>query len=593
MTYKEQLQAEVLAHTGVTLCRTDDEERVEQHSRDVADQLEYDFWTWSEATGLRCNTDASKTPQDMEAAELKQLPVLMWYLMNWTHGKSVVVAHDVVSTLNHKGQGGPEIARLVRTVVQLQGALNQEAVDLDAQDSRMAAVLETAQQDVQALQLACNAADQKGVAKAVAKMRTTADQQLQQYSVPQEDRVVQLVLCDSEAMPRPCGADSITMELPSRTEVQVILDEFATTREIVIDNQDQILDAVAGLLEHQIRKAILLAFVQSGSKLDKSSSKLGDHEIDVQYLQQYKRQALQAKGITWIDLEKEGGFDSIGGLEPLKQWLLDRAATFTPEAAQYGVEPAKGVIVAGPPGVAKSKLSSALAIQWNCPIISLDIGALRQKYHGESESNLRAALLTIDAISPATGGPCVVLIDEADRGLAGSTTSGDLDGGVAGRIFQTLATWMAERTHTSNAFLFFTSNYPTTLPAPLLRAGRLDSMFWIGFPAESERRAIVNIYKARYSKASAVDVEAVVLSTDKSTGATIEQAFKNAAVTALVEQRDITTEDVIQQLQQLPCAQDTFTMSPEMEAWKKSAQQANTPEIRKVDLTAPTSQQLN
>ncbi len=587
-TYKEQLMAEIQAHTGATLCCSDDEERVEQHSREAADQLKYDFWTWSDAVGLRCHTDADKTPDGVEAAELRQLPALLWDLMNWTRGKAVVVAHDVVSVVNHKGQGGPEIARLIRTVVQLQGALNQEAIDLDAQDNHMAALVETAQYDLANLEQACNAADQKAVATAVAKMQVTATAATQQHSVPPEDRTVQMVLCDSETMPRPCGASTITMELPTRDEVRIILAEFATQREIEINNQDQILDAVAGLLEHQIRKAILLAFVQSDKSGDKSREV---DTIDVQYLQRYKRQQLQAKGITWIDPDPEG-FAAIGGLEPLKQWLMDRVATFTPEAAEYGVKPARGVIVSGPPGVAKSRLSSALAVQWNCPIVSLDVGALRQKYHGASESNLRSALLTIDAISPADGSPCVVLVDEADRGLAGSTTSGDLDGGVAGRIFQTLATWMAERT--SNAFLFFTSNYPATLPASLMRAGRLDSTFWIGFPDETERRAIVEIYKTRYSKATTVDVDAVTLRTDKRTGAEIEQAWKNAAVSALMGQRDITTEDVVRQLHQLPRGQDTFTISPETEAWKKAAQKASTPEVRKIDLTpVPASKQLN
>ncbi|KKN38264.1 hypothetical protein LCGC14_0755030, partial [marine sediment metagenome] len=209
---------------------------------------------------------------------------------------------------------------------------------------------------------------------------------------------------------------------------------------------------------------------------------------------------------------------------------------------------------------------------------------LRQKYHGETEQNLRAALKTLDAISPAGGAPCVVLIDEADRGLAGSTSSGDLDGGVAGRVFQTLLTWMAERT--SAAFLYMSSNHPDTIPSELTRSGRIDAMWWIAFPTESERRSIVKIYKDTYPRATDVDVDILVERSAGRTGAEIEGAFREASIQALADGREqVTTLDVARALDVLPTVKSTFEMTTGMRSWKEAAMKANDVEVEVLNLT--------
>ena len=47
------------------------------------------------------------------------------------------------------------------------------------------------------------------------------------------------------------------------------------------------------------------------------------------------------------------------------------------------------------------------------PLFRLDFGALYNKYHGETERNLREALAVADAMSP-----CVLWIDEIEKGIA-------------------------------------------------------------------------------------------------------------------------------------------------------------------------------
>ncbi|KKN24314.1 hypothetical protein LCGC14_0896220, partial [marine sediment metagenome] len=352
-TFKEQLTIETKACTGVTLCRSEDEERVEQHCRETAEELEYDFWAWSSATGLRCHTDPQKTPTGDLAGALYKLSNLLGYVVGWTGGPAILVAHDIVSVVNHQDQGGPDVARMLRTVVQLQRALADEAMDQEGNHQRMEATMKQFRTDQAALEQAYNTGDQKAVSKAAGTLSTNAADFAQQHEIPAIDRTVQLVLCDSEEMPRPCGADAITMELPGRDEVRIILEEFIEQREdIECEDTDAVLDAAAGLTEFQVRRALLLSSVQTD-------------QLDPNQIAQYKRRALQARGITWIDPDPRG-FDAIGGLEPLKQWLRARALTFdSDQAAAYGVGPARGVIISGPPGVAKSSLAGLLATEWS------------------------------------------------------------------------------------------------------------------------------------------------------------------------------------------------------------------------------------
>lgn len=581
-TFNEQLAAEIGAHTGVTICQNEDEERIEHLAQKAAEDKGYDFWTWSLVTGLQCRTRPDLTPTGEEAAILHDVAVLLGYVLNWTNGAAVLVAHDLVSWINHQENGGPITARMFRNITQVQKAINAAAIRNDPEESDEHKIDEAFKQmhaDMDELKKAHKLADARRIREVQQRM-IKASNNLPDHTVPRANRVVQLVVCDSEEMPRPCGADAIDLEMPDRKEAGKILDAFVQDREVPEFNRDQVLDAVAGLAQYQIEKALLLTFVHAG-------------QLDPQQIAQYKKRALRARGITWIDPDPRG-FKAVGGLEPLKRWLRARMLTFDRKmATEYNVEPAKGLIVSGPPGNGKSALFAALATEvaskfGSCTAVSLDIGATRHWLSGRSEQHLREALRCIDALGGKDGAPCVVLVDEADRGLAGSTSSGELDSGVSGRVFQTLLTWMQERGEKSNVFLYMTSNHPETLPAELTRSGRLDGMFWVNFPGSAERRSIVEIYKNHYKRAGSVDVDAVVKTTEDRSGAELEAAFAEAAIQALsVQAEQITTSDIIQALDTLPKTKDTFQMTPGMQAWKDAAVKANsTNTIDLVDGTA-------
>ena len=169
---------------------------------------------------------------------------------------------------------------------------------------------------------------------------------------------------------------------------------------------------------------------------------------DVRRILKFKRDSLGQSGLLEFEMDS-GNLADVGGLGNLKRWLDRRRIAFTGDASKLGVDPPKGVLLLGVQGAGKSLAAKAVAGSWNVPLMRLDFAVLYNKFSGETERNLRQALKQGDAMQP-----CVLWIDEIEKGLAQDSAGGD--GGVSRRVLGTLLTWMAERK--SRTFLVATSN---------------------------------------------------------------------------------------------------------------------------------------
>src|SRR5690606_37534178 len=112
------------------------------------------------------------------------------------------------------------------------------------------------------------------------------------------------------------------------------------------------------------------------------------------------------------------------GLSNLKNWLDLRKETFSGDVNIPGLDPPKGILLLGVQGCGKSLAAKAVAGSWGVPLLRLDFGSLYNKYHGETERNLRESLKSAEIMSP-----CILWIDEIDKGIATS----DSDGGTSKR----------------------------------------------------------------------------------------------------------------------------------------------------------------
>ena len=289
-----------------------------------------------------------------------------------------------------------------------------------------------------------------------------------------------------------------------------------------------------GLTRRQAERIIIDAVAQDRSFTDD----------DINVVIASKRRMVQRGGLleyirTPLDLSE------IGGLRHLKDWLEKRKGAFTSKAEEFGLSPAKGVLMLGVQGAGKSLCAKAIATAWHQPLLRMDPGTLYASYIGESERNLRDALQQTEAMAPV-----VLWIDEIEKGFA-SAASQSTDGGLSKRMFGSLLTWLQERE--APVFVVATANDIGALPPELLRKGRFDEIFFVDLPAEDVRREIFAIHLSKRKRdPNKFDLNRLAEASEGYSGAEIEQGIISALHEAYADKSGLSTERILLALETSP-----------------------------------------
>ena len=259
----------------------------------------------------------------------------------------------------------------------------------------------------------------------------------------------------------------LTIPLPDKDDLELRLRQVAgRDSNINPDLQKYIIDSALGLTDTEAELAFRLA-----------KTKVGLNRRDaIEVIASEKEQIIKKSGIldyVKVDSSLE---NSVGGLENLKMWLMQRNKAFELKAKAFGLKEPKGILLLGVPGCGKSLTAQCSAAEWKQPLLKLDIGKVFGQYIGNSESNIRQAIATAEAVAP-----CVLWIDEIEKGLK---VGGDGDGGTTSRVFSTILTWMQEKS--AACFVFATSNDISCLPPELFRSERFDRKFFTFMPTAIE-----------------------------------------------------------------------------------------------------------
>ena len=297
------------------------------------------------------------------------------------------------------------------------------------------------------------------------------------------------------------------------------------------DLMDKLIMTLKGLTKTEIFNILELAVSDDG-ELDYT---------DLALIREQKQQMIKKSGILDMVPLKES-LDDIGGLEILKKWLLRKAEIFKniTKANEFGVATPKGVLIVGMPGCGKSLTAKAAAKAFDVPLLRLDMGRLMGKYVGESEANMRRAILLTEASSP-----CVLWIDELEKAFAGIGAN-NTGSEVTIRLFGNFLTWMQEKK--SLAFVVATANDITKLPPELLRKGRFDEIFYVNLPNRQERENIfaIHIGKKRKKDLPNINMKQIVDKTEGYCGADIESIVHDSLEEAFVQKKTkLTTEDIL------------------------------------------------
>jgi SpoVK/Ycf46/Vps4 family AAA+-type ATPase len=298
------------------------------------------------------------------------------------------------------------------------------------------------------------------------------------------------------------------------------------------------------LLDELVRSSQGLSLERIRRVLTRCIASRGNIEAeDVELILEEKRQSIRQTQILDFYPATEQIAD-IGGLDSLKDWLLRRGGAFSDRARSYGLPYPRGLLLVGIQGTGKSLTAKAISHHWHLPLLRLDVGRLFGGLVGESESRTRQMISLAEALAP-----CVLWIDEIDKAFAGVEGRGD--GGTTSRVFGTFINWLAEKK--SPVFVVATANNIQALPPEMLRKGRFDEIFFVGLPSQEEREAIfsVHVSRLRPHNVKNYDIKRLAYETPDFSGAEIEQTLIEAMHIGFSQNRDFTTDDILEAASQI------------------------------------------
>jgi hypothetical protein len=267
----------------------------------------------------------------------------------------------------------------------------------------------------------------------------------------------------------------IEHDLPGRDQLQQIAGSIAIEPGELPDGEEfgTVLDAAARLTRFEAENAFSLSLSRHG-------------RISPDVMWELKTQTLKKSGLMTLHRGGET-FADLGGLDALK--------AFCSRSLRHKVENAlarpRGILLLGVPGTGKSAFCKPLGNEIGRPTLLLDIGALMGSLVGMTEQRTREALRIADAMAP-----CLVFIDEIEKGLSGVQASGQTDSGVSARMFGTLLSYLND--HESDVYFVCSANDVSKLPPEFTRAERFDAIFFLDLPGSREKEKIWRLYLEKF-----------------------------------------------------------------------------------------------
>ncbi|NJD08323.1 MAG: AAA family ATPase [Methylococcaceae bacterium] len=317
------------------------------------------------------------------------------------------------------------------------------------------------------------------------------------------------------------------LTVPDLEELKAFLRELPAARQgAIVDTDDEVLSqmgrALQGLTLDEARFAARRALSSHGQ--------LGLDSLPT--LLEEKRLLVNRSG-TIQYVGDAAQLESVGGLEVMKNWLVERRRLFRMRDTIDAELVPKGVLVMGVSGCGKSLSIKAIASCFELPLYRIDMTEIFSGRHGAPEWAFARACRMMEEIAPA-----VVWFDEIEMGITSSESSGE-----QGRIFAFFLTWMQEKSR--GLFVAATANRIDLLPAEMIRKGRFDEVFFVDLPLDNERVEIFKIHLQRRGvDPSNFGLDRLTRLTKGWTGAEVEQCVVSAVTNARLQDREVNMEDL-------------------------------------------------
>jgi transitional endoplasmic reticulum ATPase len=217
-------------------------------------------------------------------------------------------------------------------------------------------------------------------------------------------------------------------------------------------------------------------------------------------------------------------------------WPLQHPDTF----ARLGVDPPRGVLLYGPPGVGKTFVVRALASSGKLSVHAVKGAELMDKWVGSSEKAVRELFRRARDSAPS-----LIFLDEIDA-LA-PRRGQSFDSGVTDRVVAALLTELDGIEPLRDVVVLGATNRPELIDPALLRPGRLERLVFVEAPDADARYEILKTAAKSVPLSKDVDLKAVAIDLDGYSAADCVALLRESALTAMrrsIDAADVTAEDV-------------------------------------------------